>query len=103
MDDTNHVYMLVAIQPGKEQDFADKVMSLGLIRDPLVDKIDFVHGSFDFVITFNGTTNEIDARILKIRLLPYVLRTETLIPFQLFKWKERVQKEKNVSRGKKRK
>jgi hypothetical protein len=93
--------MLVAIQPGKEQDFADKVMSLGLIRDPLVDKIDFVHGSFDFIITFNGQMNDIDARILKIRLLPYVLRTETLIPFQLFKWKDRISKAEKVIRAKK--
>ena len=100
-DDTYHVYMLVAIQPGKEQDFADEVMSLRLIQDPLVDRIDFVHGSFDFIITFSGHINDIDNRILKIRLLPYVLRTETLIPFQLFKWKERVMKAKKVGRGKK--
>ena len=100
-EDTNHVYMLVAIQPGKEQDFADKVMSLGLIRDPTVEKIDFVHGSFDFIITFRGDINDIDSRILKIRLLPYVLRTETLLPFQLFKWKERVNKAKKVGKGKK--
>ncbi len=100
-DNTNHVYVLVAIQPGKEQDFADEVVSMGLIRDPLVDKIDFVHGSFDFIITFSGTIDDIDNRILKIRLLKYVVRTETLIPFQLFKWKERVNKAKRVSRGKK--
>jgi hypothetical protein len=100
MVDNNRVYMLVAIQPGKEQDFADEVASLGLIRDPLVDKIDFVHGSFDFIITFSGAINDIDSRILKIRLLPYVQKTETLIPFQLFKWKERVNKASKTGRSK---
>ncbi len=99
-DSENRIYMLVAIQPGKEQDFADEIASLGLIRDPTVDKIDFVHGSFDFIITFYGTTNDVDSRILAIRLLPYVQKTETLIPFQLFKWKERVMKQKKVVRRK---
>jgi len=97
----NRIYMLVAIQPGKEQDFADEIAELGLIRDPAVDKIDFVHGSFDFIVTFSGTQNDVDNRILAIRLLPYVQRTETLIPFQLFKWKERVAKQKKVVRKKK--
>ena len=98
-DDNDRVYVLVVIQPGKEQDFADEIASLGLIRDPKVDKIDFVHGSFDFIITFNGPLNDIDNRILEIRLLPYVVRTETLIPFQLFKWKERVIKQKKIGRS----
>ena len=99
-NENNRMYVLVAIKPGKEQDFADEIAKLGLIRDPAVDKIDFVHGSFDFIITFNGPMDEIDSSILEIRLLPYVLRTETLIPFKLFKWEERVMKQKKVSRTK---
>ena len=99
-DENNRMYVLVAIKPGNEQDFADEIAKLGLIRDPAVDKIDFVHGSFDFIITFNGPMDEVDSKILEIRLLPYVLRTETLIPFKLFKWEERVMKQKKVSRTK---
>ena len=99
-DENNRMYVLVAIKPGNEQDFADEIAKLGLIRDPAVDKIDFVHGSFDFIITFNGPMDEVDSSILEIRLLPYVLRTETLIPFKLFKWEERVMKQKKVSQTK---
>lgn len=99
-NENNRMYVLVAIKPGKEQDFADEIAKLGLIRDPTVDKIDFVHGSFDFIITFNGPMDEVDSSILEIRLLPYVLRTETLIPFKLFKWEERVMKQKKVSQTK---
>jgi hypothetical protein len=102
-NENNRMYVLVAIKPGKEQDFADEIAKLGLIRDPAVDKIDFVHGSFDFIITFCGPTNDIDSRILEIRLLPYVLRTETLIPFQLFKWEERVMRQNKIDLKKKRK
>ncbi len=48
-DDSNLAYMLV-IQPRK-QALADKITSSGLIRYPAVGKMDFIHGSFDFIIT----------------------------------------------------
>ncbi len=80
-DDSNRAYMLVAIQPGKQQEFADEIMSLGLTQDTAVNSIDFVHGTFDFIITFKGAVNEVDKRILEIRSLPHLLRTETMIPF----------------------
>jgi hypothetical protein len=102
-NENSRMYVMVAIKPGKEQDFADEIARLGLIRDPKVEKIDFVHGSFDFIITFCGLADDIDGRILEIRLLPYVLRTETLIPFKLFKWEERVMKQKKIDLKKKRK
>jgi hypothetical protein len=102
-NENSRMYVMVAIKPGKEQDFADEIARLGLIRDPKVEKIDFVHGSFDFIITFCGLADDIDGRILEIRLLPYVLRTETLIPFKLFKWEERVMKQNKIDLKKKRK
>jgi len=81
-DKGDRAYMLVAIKPGKQQEFADEIVSLGLTLDTAVDKMDFVHGSYDFIVTFSGTMNEIDDRIMEIRSLPYLLRTETLIPFR---------------------
>jgi len=45
----NRVYVLVEIQPGKEREFADEMLSKGLIIDSKVERMDFVHGSFDFV------------------------------------------------------
>ncbi len=91
-DDHNRAYVLVAIQPGREQEFANEVVSKRLINDPKVERIDFVHGNFDFIIALNGTSQDIDSRILKIRLLPYVQRTETLIPFQMLNWEEILKK-----------
>ncbi len=86
MDD--RAYVLIEIQPGKEQDFANEIISKGYIVDSKVERIDFVHGSFDFTIIFSGTKQEIDNRILEIRKLPFVKRTETLIPFDLLNWED---------------
>ena len=79
-------YVLVVIQPGKEQEFANEIVSKGLILDSKVERMDFVHGSFDFIIILTGNTYDIDRRILEMRKLPYVRRTETLIPFEMLNW-----------------
>jgi hypothetical protein len=44
-----------------------------------MERMDFVHGLFDFVIVLCGETRDIDARIIEIRKSPFVVRTETLI------------------------
>lgn len=84
----DRAYLLVAIQPGKEQEFANEIISKGFILDSKVEKMDFVHGSFDFIIILTGTKNDIDSRILEIRKLPFVRRTETLIPFEMLNWED---------------
>ena len=76
-------YVLVVIQPGKEQDFANEILSKGLVLDSKVERMDFVHGSFDFIVILNGTKFDIDRRILEMRKLPFVRKTETLIPFEM--------------------
>ena len=83
---SDRAYVLVAIQPGKEQEFANEIVSKGLILDSKVERMDFVHGSFDFIIILTGNTYDIDRRILEMRKLPYVRRTETLIPFEMLNW-----------------
>ena len=75
-------YLLVSIEPGKEKDFANETVSKGVTRGSYIEKIDFVHGPFDFIIILRGISEDIDRRIMEIRLLPYVQRTETLIPFE---------------------
>jgi flavodoxin len=81
-----HAYLLVGIKQGKEQEFANLLLSKGLIFDPEVERLDFVYGPFDFIIILTGTTSDIDRRILEIRRLPYVQSTETLIPFEMLSW-----------------
>jgi len=84
----NRAYVLVIINPGKEQEFAKEILTKGLDLDSKVERMDFVHGSFDFIITLRGSKEEIDLKILEIRKSSYVRRTETLIPFEMFNWED---------------
>jgi len=84
----SRAYVLVVIQPGKEQEFANEIVSKGVALSSKVEKMDFVHGSVDFIIVFSGPKDDIDYRILEIRKLPYVRNTQTLIPFEMIKWED---------------
>ena len=84
----SRVYVLVEIQPGKEQEFANEILSKGLIIDSKVERMDFVHGSFDFVVMLCGTMEDIDRRIMEMRKSPFVRKTETLICFEMFTWED---------------
>jgi broad-specificity NMP kinase len=85
-DERGRAYVLVEIQPGKEKDFYHEVLSKGLILDSKVERMDFVHGPFDFVIVLRGTVKDIDHRIMEMRKSPFIRRTETLICFEMFTW-----------------
>lgn len=80
------VYVLVELQPGKEVDFGNEILSNGLILDSKVERLDFVHGSFDFIIVFKGKLKDIDRLIIEMRKSPYVRKTQTLICFEMFTW-----------------
>ena len=84
----SRVYVLVEIQPGKEKEFSDEVLSKGLILDSKVERMDFVHGSFDFDITLRASKMDKDARVMEMRQSPFVRRTETLICFEMFTWED---------------
>jgi hypothetical protein len=81
-------YVLVEIQPGKEKDFSEEILSKGLLVDSSVERMDFVHGSFDFVIILRGAMKDIDLRVVEMRKSPFVRRTETLICFEMFSWED---------------
>jgi hypothetical protein len=81
-------YVLIEIQPGKEKEFADYIMSEGLQRDKNVERMDFVFGSFDAVVLLHGTMKSIDAEVLELRKSPLIRRTETLLCFEMFSWED---------------
>lgn len=81
------VYILVQIEPGKEKEFTDEVLSKQLFLDSKGERIDFVHGSFDYVIIFRRPMRDIEARIIALRKSPFIRKTETLICFDRA-WKE---------------
>jgi len=86
---SNRAYVLVEIQPGREREFRDEVLFKGLILDTKAERIDFVHGSFDFVLLLCGPTMEnVDKRILELRKSPFVRKTETLVCFELLPWED---------------
>ena len=92
-------YVLVELQPGKEADFGNEILSSGLILDSKVERLDFVHGSFDFIIALKGKLKDIDRLIIEMRKSPYILKTQTLICFEMFSWdwdiiKSKLNKEK---------
>jgi hypothetical protein len=84
----SRVYVLVEIQPGKEKEFAEEVLSKGLVVDSKVERMDFVHGPFDFVMVLRGLLKDLDARVMELRKSPFVRRTETLICFEIFSWED---------------
>ena len=86
MTESYRAYVLVEIQPGKEKEFGDLISSKKLSTDSTVERMDFVHGSFDFVITLNGTLKDMDKKVMEIRQSPFVRKTETLLCFELFNW-----------------
>jgi hypothetical protein len=87
-DDKKRAYVLIELHPGKEKEFCDLVLSKGLLVDSKVERTDFVHGPFDFVLILHGAMEDIDARILEMRKSPFVRRTETLLCFEMFDWED---------------
>jgi hypothetical protein len=85
MSKIDHAYVLVVVQPGKESEFQNE-MSRKMPSGAKVEKIDFVHGSYDFIIMLSGPMEEINQKIMDMRKLPYVRKTETLIPFGALNW-----------------
>ena len=87
-DSHARAYVLVEIQPGNEKDFSDEVLTKGLILDSKVERMDFVHGPFDFVVILKGAMRDIDVRVLEMRKSPFVRKTETLICHEIFAWED---------------
>jgi hypothetical protein len=81
-------YVLIEIQPGKEKEFTEEAMSKGLAKHINVERMDFVHGSFDVVVLLRGTMKSIDARIMELRKSPLIRRTETLLAFEMPNWED---------------
>ena len=81
-------YVLIKVQPGKEKEFSDYVTSKDLPKDINVERLDFVHGSFDAVMILRGTMKNIDARIMELRKSPFVSSTDTLLCFETMNWED---------------
>jgi len=76
-------YVLIRVQPGREPELYDELKQI-----PNIVAIDFVRGTFDFVVIAEGEANEIDALVLRIRKSPYLVNTETMTVFETVPWQE---------------
>ena len=85
-DNTARAYMLVLLHSGKEKEFSEEILSKGFLVDSKVERMDFVHGPFDFIVVLRGEADDIDRQILEIRKSPHVRDTVTLLAFEMFEW-----------------
>ena len=76
-------YILIRVQPGKEVELYD-----GLKQIPNIVGIDFVRGSFDFIVLAEGTGNEVEKVVFEVRKLLHIISTETLTCFETLPWEE---------------
>jgi hypothetical protein len=73
-------YILVNVEPGHELEIINgRAMSEGLSSFKGVVQADVVHGSHDIVVVVEGEPKTITETILKIRKIPYVIKTESLL------------------------
>jgi hypothetical protein len=87
-NEDNLVYVLIELKAGQEDRFRKYVESKGLLKDPNSEHMDTVHGTYDVVITFRGSTESIDARIMEMRKSPSISKTTTLTKVQTFNRKD---------------
>ena len=73
-------YILVHVDPGHEIDIIDgSAMSAGISSFAGVVQSDVVHGAYDIVVVVEGEPKTIDETILKLRKIPHVRKTESLL------------------------
>lgn len=76
-------YILVDIQPGREPDILSHLSSVkGVIY------ADVVHGAFDLVVVMEGDLETLDKNIMRVRRLPYVKKTQSLLSYNPTTWED---------------
>jgi hypothetical protein len=58
MDEDFTLGCLFVIQPRKQQGLADESTILGMMQDSARDRMDFIHGSFDIIISLRQSRKE---------------------------------------------
>ena len=58
MDDDCTLGCLFVIQPRKQQGLADESLSFEMMQGSALDRMDFIHGSFDIIISLRQSRKE---------------------------------------------
>jgi len=73
-------YILIDVDPGHETDIIDgSAMSAGVSSFAGIVHADVVYGSHDLVVVVEGDPKTVDETIRKLRKIPHVRKTETLL------------------------
>ena len=76
-------YILVQVDPGQEMDIiAGSAMNAGISSFAGVVQANVVHGAYDIVVVVEGEPKTIDETIMKLRKIPHVRKTESLLTMQ---------------------
>jgi hypothetical protein len=75
-------YVLINVKPGYELEIIEgRAMSVGISSLKGVVQADVIRGSYDIIAVVEGEPKTIDETILKIRKIPNVTKTESLLAF----------------------
>ena len=73
-------YILINVDPGHEKDIIDgSSMCAGVSSFSGVVQADVVYGSHDLVVVVEGDPKAVDETIMKLRKIPHVRKTESLL------------------------
>ena len=76
-------YILIDVDPGHETDIiSGSAMSAGVSSFVGVVQADVVYGSHDVVVVVEGDPKTVDETIMKLRKIPHVRKTESLLAMQ---------------------
>ena len=73
-------YILIDVDPGHETDIIDgSSMSAGVSSFAGIVHADVVYGSHDVVVVVEGDPKTVNETIIKLRKIPHVRKTESLL------------------------
>jgi hypothetical protein len=76
-------YVLVNVDPGHEKDIIEgSAMSAGASSFAGVVQADVTYGAYDIIVVIEGEPKILDDTIMKLRKLPHVKKTESLLTMQ---------------------
>jgi hypothetical protein len=76
-------YILIDVDPGHETDIIDgSAMCAGVSSFAGIVQADVVYGAHDLVVVVEGDPKTVDETIMKLRKIPHVRKTESLLAMQ---------------------
>jgi hypothetical protein len=96
MSAVKRAYVLVELEPGREKEFGEDLVEMMEsaknegCKSPNcgIKKVDFVYGTFDVVLILEGEPEDVENVVLRLRTVPHIRKTETLLCFEKMLWQD---------------